>query len=51
MGIAYYKLDWFFVKPKRGRFAPFNGQTLKLVNEAYGNRISDHDPITVDLKL
>ena len=51
MGIAYYKLDWFFVKPKRGRFEPFNGQTLKLVNEAFGDRISDHDPITVDLSL
>ncbi len=49
--IAYYKLDWFFVKPKNKRFEPFNGQTLKLVNESYLSRISDHDPITVDLTL
>ena len=49
--IAYFKLDWFFVKPKQGRFEPFNGQTLKLVNESFPERISDHDPITVDLKL
>ena len=51
MGIAYYKLDWFFVKPKRGRFLPFNGKTLQLVNEAYPGRVSDHSPITVDLSL
>ena len=49
--IAYYKLDWLFVKPKNKRFEPFNGQTLKLVNESYLRRISDHDPITVDLTL
>ena len=50
-GIAYFKLDWFFVKPKRGRFEPFNGSTLKLVNESCPNKISDHDPITVDLRI
>lgn len=49
--IAYFKLDWFFVKPKNMRFRPFNGQTLKLLNEAYPGRISDHDPITVDLSI
>lgn len=49
--IAYYKLDWFFVKPKASRFKPFNGQTLQLVNEAFPGKISDHDPITVDLSL
>ncbi|MBI2996431.1 MAG: endonuclease/exonuclease/phosphatase family protein [Candidatus Melainabacteria bacterium] len=49
--IGYYKLDWFFVKPKGNRFKPFNGQTLKLANLFYNGRISDHDPITVDLKL
>ena len=51
MGIAYYKLDWFFAKPQNKRFEPFNGMTLKLVNEACPGRISDHDPITVDLSL
>lgn len=49
--IGYFKLDWFFVKPKSGRFKPSNGQTLKLVNETYPGRVSDHDPIIVDLLL
>ncbi len=49
--IAYYKLDWFFVKPKGNRFRPFNGQTLRLVNHAYPGRVSDHEPIIVDLAL
>ncbi len=49
--IAYYKLDWFFVKPKAGRFEPYNGQTLQLVNHAYKGRLSDHEPMTVDLSL
>ncbi len=49
--IGYYKLDWFFIKPKRKRFEPYNGQTLKLVNESFPSMISDHDPITVDLKI
>ena len=49
--IAYFKLDWFFVKPKGKRFRPFNGQTLQLVNHAYPGRVSDHEPIIVDLSL
>lgn len=49
--IAYFKLDWFFVKPKGKRFKPFNGQTLQLVNHAYPGRVSDHEPITVDLNI
>ena len=49
--IAYFKLDWFFIKPYRGRFRPFNGQTLKILNEAYPGKISDHNPITVDISL
>jgi len=49
--IAYFKLDWFFVKPKGKRFQPFNGQTLQLVNHAYPGRVSDHEPIIVDLTL
>ena len=49
--IAYFKLDWFFVKPKGNRFKPFNGQTLQLVNNAYPGRVSDHEPIVVDLNL
>ena len=49
--IAYFKLDWFFIKPKGNRFRPFNGQTLQLINHAYPGRVSDHEPIIVDLKL
>lgn len=49
--IAYFKLDWFFVKPKGNRFKPFNGQTLKFANQCPSGKISDHDPITVDLTL
>ena len=49
--IAYFKLDWFFVKPKGNRFTPFNGQTLQLINHAYPGRVSDHEPIVVDLSL
>ena len=49
--IAYFKLDWFFVKPKGNRFKAYNGQTLQLLNHAYPGRISDHEPIIVDLSL
>ncbi len=49
--IAYFKLDWFFVKPKHGRFKPFNAQTLQLVNHVYPGRVSDHEPMIVDLSL
>ena len=56
-----YKLDWMFVMPpnlekpkeKRGPdlFAPHNGRTLKALNHAIPQRVSDHNPITVDLPL
>lgn len=49
--VAYFKLDWFFVKPKGNKFIPFNGETLGLINDSFPGRISDHDPITVDLTL
>ncbi len=59
--IGKYKLDWIFVKPanlkkhndKSGsyHFAPHFGQTLKLIYEANGDRISDHRPIVADLPL
>jgi len=53
-----FKLDWIFVKSflsdpkdKKGtyRFAPHFGRTLSALNECVGERISDHDPISVDL--
>ena len=57
--IGKYKLDWIFVRPARlsdphgtaqsYRFAPYFGRTLKELNESVPERISDHNPITVDL--
>jgi endonuclease/exonuclease/phosphatase family metal-dependent hydrolase len=59
--VGKFKLDWIFVKPpaliepnpKAGpyRFAPHFGRTLKTLNEALTDRISDHAPLTVDLPL
>jgi endonuclease/exonuclease/phosphatase family metal-dependent hydrolase len=56
-----YKLDWIFVRPpasgKTERkenlvpFTPHYGRTLKALNHAIPDRISDHNPITVDLPL
>ena len=50
LGVAKYKLDWFFVKPQNQSYRPTNGRTLQLINRAFGGKISDHDPITVDVK-
>ena len=49
--VAYFKLDWFCIKPIGEHFAPFNGRTLKTLNKCYPCGLSDHNPITVDLKL
>ena len=59
--IGKYKLDWIFVRPpalsqpysKHGphRFAPHFGRTLKSLNDALPDRISDHSPLVVDLPL
>ena len=49
--IAYFKLDWFFVKPVGKDFIPFNGKTLKILNCSIKGNLSDHNPITVDVKL
>ena len=55
------KLDWLFVKPlelrdpderdQPYRFAPQFGRTLKTLNYSLKDRISDHNPIIVDLPL
>jgi hypothetical protein len=55
------KLDWIFVKPigltdPNDRDQPFNfapqfGRTLKSLNYALKDRISDHNPLVVDLPL
>lgn len=60
-GIAKYKLDWFFVKPlnltnsddKDGSyiFSPHYGRTHSAINRSFGERISDHDPITIDIPV
>lgn len=59
--VGKFKLDWIFVKPpdltdpyaKDGpyQFAPHFGVTLKSVNDALPDRISDHSPLMVDLPL
>jgi len=55
------KLDWFFVKPigltdpddrkQPYRFAPQFGKTLKTLNYSLKDRISDHNPMIVDLPI
>jgi endonuclease/exonuclease/phosphatase family metal-dependent hydrolase len=59
--VGQYKLDWIFVRPpvsgkaerKRNEvpFAPYYGRTLKALNHGIPDRISDHNPITVDLPV
>jgi exonuclease III len=59
--VGKFKLDWIFVKPplltdpydkgQSHRFAPHFGRTLKSLNEALKDRISDHAPIMTDLPL
>jgi endonuclease/exonuclease/phosphatase family metal-dependent hydrolase len=55
------KLDWIFVKPpeltdpddrdQSYLFAPHFGRTLKTLNYSLKDRISDHNPLIVDLPL
>ncbi len=57
--VARLKLDWIFVKPPGlrkpedetapYRFAPHYGRTLQALNYCLGDRISDHNPMIVDL--
>ena len=59
--VGKFKIDWIFVKPpaltdpyaknEPHRFAPHFGRTLKELNEALKDRISDHAPIMVELPL
>jgi endonuclease/exonuclease/phosphatase family metal-dependent hydrolase len=58
--VGRYKLDWFFVKPYIPRprgdgmsyaFAPHFPMTMRDLNNAVPDGISDHAPITVDLPL
>lgn len=58
--VGRYKLDWIFVRPAHldkgdghnfSAFSCYRGRTLRAVNHAIPDRISDHNPITVDLPL
>lgn len=57
--IGKYKLDWMMVKgyakkpvPEESYlFAPHDARTLTGINRIFSTRLSDHDPITVDLPL
>ncbi len=58
--VGRYKLDWFFVKPfipqPRGagmsyEFAPHFPLTMRDLNNAVPDGVSDHAPITVDLPI
>jgi len=57
--VGQYKLDWIFIRPatltkpkgdnETEAFAPYYGRTLKALNHSIPERISDHNPMTVDL--
>jgi endonuclease/exonuclease/phosphatase family metal-dependent hydrolase len=58
--VGRFKLDWFFVKPfiddprragQSYRFAPSFPVTMRELNEAVADRVSDHAPMTIDLPL
>lgn len=59
--VGKFKLDWIFARPpaltdddddaQPHRFAPHFGRTLKSLNDALPERISDHSPVMVDLPL
>lgn len=58
--VGRYKLDWFFVKPLMRQssgngmsyeFAPHFPVTMRELNGAVPDGVSDHAPITVDLPL
>lgn len=59
--VGKFKLDWIFVKPpglsdpygddQPYLFAPHFGHTLKDLNYALEDGISDHSPLVVDLPL
>ncbi|HEX7317464.1 MAG TPA: hypothetical protein VF297_26425 [Pyrinomonadaceae bacterium] len=55
--VGKFKLDWVFVKPP-ALTEPYDeegphrfGRTLKTLNDAVTERVSDHSPLTVDLPL
>jgi len=48
--VGSYKLDWIFVK-EPASLRPYQGRTLRALNHAPAQMISDHSPTTVDLVL
>ncbi|HTU48995.1 MAG TPA: endonuclease/exonuclease/phosphatase family protein [Acidobacteriaceae bacterium] len=55
-GVFQYRLDWIFVKPEGSgtgplAFSPEFPTTMKELNQAMPERLSDHAPITVDLPM
>jgi hypothetical protein len=55
-GVFQYRLDWIFVKPAGSGTGPYAFQpelptTMKELNQALPERLSDHAPITVDLPM
>jgi endonuclease/exonuclease/phosphatase family metal-dependent hydrolase len=58
--VGRFKLDWIFVEPfindpwrmeQSYQFAPHFPVTMRELNDAVADRISDHPPMTVDLPL
>lgn len=59
-GVVRLKLDWFFVKPlmsplagkhREHAFEPFSPKSMQELNESVPDRLSDHCPMTVDLRM
>jgi endonuclease/exonuclease/phosphatase family metal-dependent hydrolase len=56
--LGQFKLDWILVKPYGGgppgasyRFSPHDPRTLRELNYSVPGRLSDHNPLAVDLPL
>ncbi len=50
-GVAYFKIDWLFVKPLGERYIPAFGRTLKEFNHSFTEPLSDHNPVTVQVMI
>lgn len=48
--VGAYKLDWIFVK-QSDSLSPYQGRTLRAMNDGPAEKISDHSPTTIDLIL
>lgn len=50
-GVAYFKIDWLFVKPLAEHYIPAFGRTLKEFNYSHPHPLSDHNPISVQVMI